>query len=144
VEILEGRQLLSGTTPHLSAGYGQMPLSFEPNQGQTAAPVQFLSRGPGYTLFLTPTSAVLRLQKTPAPAAGQAPGAASAADPVFMQLVGGNAMPQVVGLDRLPGVSNYLLGNDPRQWHTNVPLFGRVEYDNVYPGIDLVYYGHQG
>jgi hypothetical protein len=144
VEILEGRQLLSGTTSHLLQGYAQIPLSFEPNQGQTAAPVQFLSRGPGYTLFLTPAAAVLRLQKTAPPTPGQLPSAARTADVVLMQLIGGNVAPRVVGLDWLPGVSNYLLGNDPSQWHTNVPFFGGVEYDNAYRGIGLVYYGHQG
>jgi hypothetical protein len=144
IEVLEDRQLLSGTTPHLQQGYGQQPLSFEPNQGQTAAPVQFLSRGPGYSLFLTPAEAVLRLQKTAPPTRGQPPAAPAAADILSMQLVGANATPPVVGLDRLAGVSNYLIGNDPSRWHTNVPLYGQVEYQNVYPGIDLVYYGHQG
>src|SRR5688572_8713313 len=42
--------------------YGKLPLSFEANQGQTASQVRFLSRGPGYTLFLTPTEAVLALR----------------------------------------------------------------------------------
>ena len=43
--------------------YGKMPLHFEPNQGQTDPQVKFLSRGKGYTLFLTPTEAVLTLRR---------------------------------------------------------------------------------
>jgi hypothetical protein len=125
VEILEGRQLLSGTAPHLSVGYGQIPLSFEPNQGQTAAPVQFLSRGPGYTLFLTSAEAVLRLRESASATPGQPPASRAVADVLSMQFVGANAPPPGIGLDELPGLSNYLIGKDPRHWHINVPLYGQ-------------------
>src|SRR5262249_25781511 len=50
---------------------------------------------------------------------------------------------RVVGLDRLPGVTNYLIGNDSSKWRTNVPGFARVKYEGIYPGVDLVYYGNQ-
>ena len=43
--------------------YGRLPLSFEANHGQTDGSVKFLSRGSGYTLFLTANEAVLALQK---------------------------------------------------------------------------------
>src|SRR5205823_6500094 len=45
--------------------------------------------------------------------------------------------------DPLPGKVNYLLGNDPMRWRTNVPTYGKVAYQDVYAGIDLVYYGDQ-
>ncbi len=61
-----------------------------------------------------------------------------------LHLAGANPHPQVVGLDRLPGVSNYFIGRDPRRWRTNVPAYARVAYRNIYPGVDLVYYGNQG
>jgi hypothetical protein len=122
------------------AGYGQLPLSFEINQGQTDPQVNFLSRGSGYTLFLTPSEAVLSLQHTGKPDVS-AP--AAPADVLRMQLVGANPNPQVAGLDELPGKSNYFIGNDPSQWHTNVANYGRVAYGGVYPGINLVYYGQQ-
>jgi hypothetical protein len=118
--------------------------ALEANQGQTDTQVNFLARGPGYALFLTPSEAVLGLQK-PA-AAGASPGAAAPApggDVLRMQLVGAAATPQVVGLDQLPGTSNYFLGNDPAQWHTDIPNYARVEYQGVYPGVDLAYYGNQ-
>src|SRR5262249_5590233 len=54
-----------------------------------------------------------------------------------------NPTPQLAGLDRLPGTSNYLLGNDPSRWHTDIPNYARVEARGVYPGVDLVYYGNQ-
>jgi hypothetical protein len=129
----------------LQATYGKLPLHFEVNQGQTASPVQFLSRGPSYTLFLTPTEAVLRLQQ----GSCRTPGAACQDDTphsavVRMQLVGANATPQVLGEERLSGISNYLMGSDRRQWRTGIPHYARVRYRDVYPGVDLVYHGTQG
>jgi len=47
-----------------AASFAKLPLSFEANQGQTDARVQFLSRGPDYTLFLTCDEAVLELRKS--------------------------------------------------------------------------------
>ncbi len=60
-----------------------------------------------------------------------------------MRLVGANAKAKVTGLEELPGKSNYFIGNDPKKWRTNVPNYAKVKYANVYPGVDLVYYGNQ-
>ena len=132
--------------------YGQLPLSFEANQGQTDNQVQFLAHGQGYTLFLTAREAVFNFRPPAAPwaaAQGNRTQARSGAGHgpqtvVRMQLLGGNPAPQVVGLEELPGKANYFIGNDPQQWRTNVPTYARVKYANVYPGVDLVYYGNQG
>ncbi len=61
-----------------------------------------------------------------------------------MKLVGANPQAKVDGLDQLPGKSNYFIGNDPRKWRTNVANYAKVKYKDVYPGVDLVYYGNQG
>jgi hypothetical protein len=61
-----------------------------------------------------------------------------------MQLLGANPAAPAAGVDPLVTKVNYFLGNDPAKWHTNIPTFGKVQYDDVYPGIDLVYYGTQG
>ncbi len=130
--------------------YGKLPLSFEANQGQSDRQVRFLSRGPGYSLFLTPTEAVLALTKPPAHLKLADP---TQATPVRsekmtgtvlrMKFVGANHAPKMTGLEELPGRSHYLMGNDPKQWRTHVPQYAKVRYQNVYPGIDLVYYGNQ-
>ena len=60
-----------------------------------------------------------------------------------MHLVGANPSPQAVGLDELPGKANYFIGNNPQNWHTNIPTYAKVQYRDVYPGIDLIYYGNQ-
>ena len=110
-------------------------MSFEANQGQADSQVQFLSRGDGYALFVTPTAG--RPQPPGAPPSLRRP-------PVAMQLVGASASPHSVGAwTSCPGVSNYLIGNDPSQWHTNVPNYAQVEEQGVYPGVDLIYYGNQ-
>jgi hypothetical protein len=111
---------------------------FEPNQGQTDPSVRFIARGGGYGLFLTEQEAVLSLH---APAGGSQ---ASKNSVVRMTLTGANAHPEVSGRALLPGKSSYFIGNDASKWCRNIPQFGRVEYAQVYPGIDLVYYGNQG
>jgi uncharacterized repeat protein (TIGR01451 family) len=61
-----------------------------------------------------------------------------------MRLVGANQAAVVVGLDPLPGKTNYFIGNDPKKWHRGVAQYARVEYRGVYPGVSLIYYGRQG
>src|SRR5438552_3541482 len=62
----------------LVESYGKVPLSFEANQGQTDPRVKFLSRGSGYTLFLTGDEAVLSLSSQKSGAAlSEAKGARS-------------------------------------------------------------------
>lgn len=118
--------------------YDQAPLQFEANRGQTDARVKFISRNSGHTLFLTANEAVLRLR-----GAGQGVRRQGESAVVRMRLVGANSQPRVAGLDELPGRSNHFLGDDPRRWRTNVANYARVEYDEVYPGIDLVWHGAQ-
>lgn len=112
--------------------YGKRPLTFEANQGQTDPEVKFLARGDGYGLFLTRTEAVLSLGK---------PDAASRA--LHLRWVGANPAPRVSGQEEQSGKVNYLKGKDPSGWHRNVPVYARVAYESVYPGIDLVFYRNQ-
>ncbi len=129
------------------AGYGKLPLTFEVNHGQSNPEVKFLSQGAGYTAYLTAGGLTLSLRPSPAPAGASpslpvAPPEAGKNAILQFNLVGAAKNPAVVGEDLQPGVVNYFLGNDPSQWRTNVPTYGRVRYKNVYPGIDLLYYGN--
>ena len=123
----------------LAKGFGKLPLSFEANAGQTDQRVRFLSRGQGYTLFLTGNEAVLASPKAPV-----APGAGSTNRVLRMKLVGANGDAAVTGAEELPGKSNYFIGKDSSKWRTNVPTYAQVKYPSVYPGVDLIYYGAQG
>jgi hypothetical protein len=115
------------------APYGRLPMAFEANQGQTDANVKYLSHGQGYGLFLTPDAAVLSL-RTPG---------AQTSTVVRMEIAGANGHASVSGAEQLPGVSNYYVGRNPAQWHTQIPNYAKVKYSSVYPGVDLVYYGNQ-
>ena len=126
-----------------------LPLSFEANRGQVDSQVQYLARGPGYTVFLTDREAVLALKPGAAerkPLTSEAGRERSRPDSgavVRIQPVGARSDANVQGLDRLPGISNYFIGSDPAKWRTGIPTYGKVKYDGFYPGIDLVYYGNQ-
>jgi len=145
-EVLETRRLLSAigsASPPVLDAYAHNPLSFEPNMGQTAAQVQFLARGQGYALYLTPDEAVLSLQKSSGSSSPTATPAASPAPAVLsMQLVGANAAAGSSGLDKLASTTNYL-GATQATSLTNTPNYSQVEYQNVYAGINLIYYGNQ-
>jgi hypothetical protein len=148
------------STPAVQSAVPQLPLGFEVNQGQTDPQVQFLSRGSGYNLFLSGGAATFALSvpqevtNTGASAAsvasGLQPGTTdltvgdATTTALQMQFVGANPAARAVGVDQEPGVVNYLIGNDPSQWHTDIATYAKVEYQNLYPGINLVYYGNQG
>jgi hypothetical protein len=127
--------------------YGKLPLSFEANQGQADPRIKFLSRGGGYSLFLTNSGAVLALSNAEGPKhqPNQPLGATPLrkTDVVRMELAGASHQMHVTGADQLPGTANYFIGNDRAMWHTSLPTYAKIRYSSVYPGVDLVYYGNQ-
>jgi hypothetical protein len=146
------------TRARVSEAYGKLPLSFEENRGQVDKGVKYLSRGTGYTLFLTPTEAVLTLRKAdggarherqahnlfnPKSAIRTPPPESQPSAVLRMKLRGANPAPAVTGESEMGVRTNYFIGNDPEKWHSDVARFERVRYSRVYPGIDMVYYGQQ-
>lgn len=129
--------LASSTRAEVSSGSvaRSLPISFEQNQGQTSEQVRFLSRMPGYTLFLTRNEAVLSLQSTAHDEVRSAV--------LRMKLLGAKPNPSASGFFELKGKSNYFIGSDPRHWHKNIVSYAQVRYRDVYPGIDLVYHGNK-
>jgi hypothetical protein len=107
------------------AAGARVPVVFEANRGQVDAQVKFLSRGPGFTLFITAAETILADRRT--------------GERVRLRLVGARPEPEVVGLEPLPGRTHYFIGQNPLHWRTNVPTYARVAYREVYPGIDAVY-----
>src|ERR1700687_1780520 len=143
-----------GRSTKVRQAYASSPLRFEPNVGQTDARVNFLARGNGYTLFLTPDGPSLRLRhpraatnrsevanrdKTASPSSD-----AIATKTLEMKLLGVEATSRAEGLSELSAKSNYFLGRDGENWRINVPQYSRVKYHGAYPGVDLVFYGSQG
>lgn len=116
----------------LAEAYGNLALSFEINAGQAEDDVLFLARSGPYAIELTADGMVVKHHGR------------SRSTSVKMALKGSrnfDALPSAE--DELPGKINYLIGNDPAQWHTGVPTYSKVRYRNVYRGVDLVYYGNQ-
>ncbi len=137
------------------SSYGKLPLTFEQNLGQTDSRVRFLAHAGDYALFLTSQETVLRLEapvtKDTRVAAPPAPGSVKTSQTVQessaivrLALAGSNPHSPVEGLDLQLGRSNYFIGNDPAKWHRGVPQYARIKYSDVYPGVDLIYYGNQG
>jgi hypothetical protein len=118
-----------------AARLAKIPLSFEANEGQTDGQVKFLSRGDGYSLFLTSNSAVFKL-RTPK-------GADARPAVIRMEMLNAHRGAQVFGSEKLPGVVNYFAGNDPKGWHSDIETFAKVKYQGVYQDVDAVFYGSQ-
>jgi hypothetical protein len=111
----------------------KLPLAFEPNRGQATHEVKFTAHNGNRTIFLTANGATLSL-----------PGARKGERLALrMKLLGSNRAAVTLGIDPLPGHTNYFVGNDPAKWQAAVPQFSRVQFRKVYDGIDLVYYGHR-
>ncbi|HLK33417.1 MAG TPA: SBBP repeat-containing protein, partial [Terriglobales bacterium] len=132
------RNRTSAARGEVLKSYAKLPLSFEPNLGQSNPEVKFLAHGNGYSLLLTGNRALLLLRQ-----GKSKDGALAQFRMLSLDLLRANPASRIAGSDRLPGISNYLLGDNPRSWHTNVPHYARVQYQSVYPGVDLVYYGRQ-
>jgi len=114
--------------------WGKRPLVFEVNRGQTDSGVDYLSRGPGYVAFLTSAGATLSLHQQNS----------TVADALRLTLLGASRHIHASAEQQLTGKVNYLIGNDSAQGKVGIPQYSRVRYIDVYPGIDLVYYGNPG
>src|ERR1700691_861600 len=124
----------------VARAYGQLPLSFEPNVGQARTGVDYIARGAGFSIYLSPAAATLAL----ADAALSSRSGGPNAQVVRINLEGANRDSKASGGGRLPGVSNYFVGSNPANWHSKVPTFSDVTYRAAYPGIDVVYHGQNG
>jgi uncharacterized repeat protein (TIGR01451 family) len=142
---------IPGRMPIVQA-YPQIPLSFEPNAGQTNPRVKFLARGLDYNFFLAPDETVLMLRQVNGkPAAGapltgfrQRDRTGAMVTSLRLKFVAANPNVEITGINKIPALSNYFTGSTPKEWYTGVPHYARVRYRSIYPGIDIVYYGQQG
>ena len=140
--------------------YGNIPLAFTVNQGQTDSQVRFTASGSGCSMFFTPSKTVFVLSReTSASAAKRAsakiagtpedlkPGRDSAPEyesfAIKTEFVGANSSADIVGEERLSWNNNYFFGSDPSKWQTDVPNYKKVRLLDIYNGVDLVYYGNK-
>jgi Abnormal spindle-like microcephaly-assoc'd, ASPM-SPD-2-Hydin/Beta-propeller repeat len=147
---IPSRAGLVAADPFADPTEAALPLFFEVNRGQTDPSVKYLARGSGFTLFLTANGALFsfhlsqqrlsRLNSVDEPMKRMG----TNANVLSVSFVGACPASQVVGAEELAAKSNYFVGNDPKNWHTNVPMYARVIYQALYPHIDAVFYGKQG
>ncbi|MBI4852719.1 MAG: SBBP repeat-containing protein [Acidobacteria bacterium] len=125
---LTGENLLSKS--NLDKLYGQLPLAFEVNKGQTDSSIKFISHGFDYNLQLTnSTVALVSNHKNNAI--------------LSLEFVGANDKVKVFGKNELATKTNYLLGQDKTQWQKEIPSYAQVNYQELYQGIDLLFYGNK-
>jgi hypothetical protein len=132
--------------PSWTPEYGAQPLRFEAIEG--GGDVRFVARARGLTVALTKTGATLLVSHPNTATAGlihaephrKVPGETTTAV-VHLGFAGSDLETRLVGLEELPGSTNYFLGRDPTKWRTDVVSYAQVEYEAVYPGVDVVYYG---
>ena len=122
---------------NLADSFGKIPLHFEPNVGQAAEQVKFVSRGSGYSLMLTANSAVLVLKKSIT--GDQKP----KTNFLKMNFADANPSPEIRAEIELEGRTNYFTGSDSRDWKTDIVNYERVRYADIYDGVDAVFYGNQ-
>jgi len=146
------KQFQSSNGLEARAFMATLPLSFERNVGQMDSRAKFSARGVGYNLFLTSSGALLELFKNNSKAISQKriespqrqrSRSEAATTSLGFKFDGANANVVARGIDELHGHLNYFIGNNPANWHTDVPAFRAVRYEELYPGISLTYYGNQ-
>jgi Beta-propeller repeat/Cep192 domain 4 len=129
--------------------YGKVPLSFEPNVGQSDVSVQYIARGNGYSLFLSSKGTAFLL-KADSSARRQdikkfspEPSHFERGSSLRLQFPNSDPKALMTPFEEQIGKINYLIGNDPKSWHVNIPTYAKVKQRNLYPGVDVVYYGTQ-
>lgn len=143
--------------------FGKLPMQFEPNVGQTDPSVRFMAHGPGGTIYFTPSGMTLSMKAgssaqesgvgiasnlvdDPSLASGalanpQGDSAQSYQSVLNLRFVGADPTAILSSDAPLPGRVNYLLGNDPGKWHTDVHTYAGITYSGLYPGVSLAYEG---
>ena len=110
------------------ASAARLPVAFEPNRGQEPGPAEFIVHTSGAALTLR---------------AGRAEWISRQAR-VAVVFASARSDAHGQGEEALPGVVNYLEGNQPSRWIKNIPTYSRVRYRQLYPGVDVVYYVNDG
>lgn len=128
--------LFAAPPPGEGMSFGEMPLLFEENTGHFDANALFVARRPGYRLFLTRTGSSLVLRN-----GGANDGCTTALETRF---VGANPDPRVLGEGQTPTRIHYFIGNDPDHHSAANRTFGRVRYEQLWSGVDLVMYEKAG
>ena len=108
-----------------------LPLIFEENQGQAPQQYQYLSHHNGMETMFRRDGVDFLL-----------PEASKSQQRLGMRFIGLADDSLLVATDPIKSRTNYLLGTDSSRWIRDVPNFGQIKYESIYPGVDLVFYGN--
>ena len=149
----------ASTKTLIAQNFGNLPLSFEPNQGQANPAARYIAHGRSSTVYLTPTAATIVVTHVPEAASrhslstASAPASGKLDSDILRQLhsshltikfLGTARGAKITGESRLSGIANYFIGKDASKWRNRIPTFGKVRYASLYPGVDVVFYGVDG
>ncbi len=126
--------------------FDDTPLAFTKNAGQWDDRILFRAENDGATMWFLNDGAYYQFERMPSTATlpDQSPGESDDSECLMIKaaFIGVDETARVTGQDILGHYSNYFLGNDQSRWRTNVPSFETITYHDIYPGIDLKYYGN--
>lgn len=131
--IFTYRDSISSNKNQILSQFYHIPLYFEKNEGQIHKQFKYLTRCPGHVLYFAPNEVFVSLKKS------KKEGMFGALN---IQFVNANPNPVIQGIDEQECKSNYFIGNDPTQWHRAIPNYAKISYQNLYPGIDAIFYGN--
>ncbi len=109
------------------------PLTLEPNRGQAPKNVDFVGSGLNHKFLLSSAGARLEIFDA----------ATKSVEPVQLQFVGANASAAGQGLEKVAFTSAYFSASDKEGLQRNLPNYSKVLYRQVWPGIDVLYYGNR-
>ena len=151
--------------------YGKLPLYFIQNDGQIDEKVKFYEKGSGHATFFTKegvyitlalgeksddrskkieyTSPVIAkdeaqkqsLNPSSIPTFEKGGQGGITSDIIKLTLLNANPNPEIIAVDPQEGKVNYFIGKDPKKWRTNIATYRAILYKEVYPGIDIKFYG---
>ncbi len=126
--------------------YNNLPIYFVKNQGQTNPEVKYFSRSVNPDIFLISNGMIISLHSNRKMKRSEEKSKLKEQRESYaikMDLENSNRLPEIEGIDRLPGKVSYFKGSDPQKWQQNIPIYSKVKYTGIYPGIDMVFYGKQ-
>jgi len=148
--------LTSQPAMSVTKNLSSMPLAFTENQGQWDTKVKFRADAGGATMWFATNGAYCQFTRrindvdpvmVSRPGGGRDGLLDQESDDFETMMIkatfaGANPNPLMVGEDELEYKCNYFLGDDPAAWRTDVANYSAVVYEDIYPGIDLKYYGN--
>lgn len=138
--------------------YGRLPLAFVKNKGQINSQVSYYGQSRGAKVYFTANEVMFSFAKptarhdqkqglTPVAYGNKAVSNAEQKDrgmSLALQFIGANPKAQAAGQDEQAGKVNYLIGNNPASWQTDLSTYREVAYKELWPGVEAAFHDEGG